>query len=462
MAALFALALRRDILQEHASTYFGYFISLGVCIAAPALITAVTPGVRLIPALIGSIAIVAALSEPIWRNAVSGLSFYLAQPSITLQSGFALSGIALLARPAFRPGFRVFQLFFIASVVGVIGVVAISTLTQVDGNTPEFLDTAADRQTAINIQVVMGLALAFCASSWVIQRHIAFFAGGAGNAEAAGRSASYAAPYIVFLALSSIPVVGLHTIIYPSYTVSALGLLNLIASIIVPCTMTIMLGAAGHSLLPDTENSAFHFNRRNRTIRELFDGVRPYLASNIGLAAIAMAGIVTVATAFDIVGTLYSGELLTASLLGFAAMLAFISVRAGIILGGLMIVLMMPLRWLSGFPVELYGEEGVSTAASCALLLSGAILSPLVLEWREARDPWRKARDVATRAAMRSTPTFILSLFFVTSGLLAAHGSGFWPPAGAVARWVLLYSVTGYILSPFWFVGFGALFGRGE
>lgn len=470
VAALLAVAFRAGALQAMGPVYVGYALGLMLGVCGPLLLVAAIPDSPLPRRSAGVLLVAAAFCEPLWRDAAAPLTALWALPSTIVQLAMATIGSALLAQRWLKPGLAALASFFGAALVCIAGLAAFVSMGSAG------FDGASLSSIAVNHCIAVGVTLTLCAAVWIVQRQASLFADGAGAAEAAGRAASQAAPYIAFLCLSSLASFGVDLLTNDGASPAVVGPV-LLAGLVASPVAASLLGAAAVSLFRDDEHAAYLFNQRQAMMRSALDGLRPYLSTNIAIASLAIIGIVSLTAAFDLRTPLTPSELLTVVFLTIAGMGAFISVRVGLTFGTLMICVLCTTRWLIGAPgaaslpenalasplvspLASAMESDARIVAVAAILIAGALTAPLALEWREARSPWRKAREVALIAMLRTAPGFIAGLAVATGSLLAAYASGFWDAGAVAARWAALYAITAFALGPFWFVGFGALLGR--
>ncbi len=446
VAALAAVALRRA--PTAAAIGHGVFlVSFWAALAIPPMVASLAPT----SAARRGVLVIALAAAAILAPFLSPMApfFWDTDYIAILQVVLIASGALTLIKPIIAPELRLHGMPLLAAPIGTVASIAFYAA----GLLAEWRLGPA---TPVIIVVSSLLAVHFLLT--LINAFGREFAKGGATQQALGRATDAAAPYAMFVLLLTVVALAANGVRLGVASGFADGgaVTQLFALCAAPILVTFFVGGALIALRPTGDTIAFEANRRRVVVRNVTAQGRRILPASSGVAAMAIIAIVAVVAAFDRSSPLWSGVAVISLIAGACAAAAFISFRAGVLLGVVAMALTLILDWLIGLiaaPLRPVDEIAL-------ILLATSALAPIVLNWREERDPWRKSADVARLVVAEQAPSFLIILALWPAGLCAAAASGYWPEAYAVASRLVVYLAAGFVAVSIYMVGFGALLGR--
>lgn len=230
------------------------------------------------------------------------------------------------------------------------------------------------------------------------------------------------------------------------------------AGVLAPTLCVLVLGGAAFALAPGGDRMTFAANARELAAKDAVRRLRTRASPSTSLAVLAVASIVAIVAVIDTAGGPNPYGLLAAIVAAAAAGTCFVSLRAGISLGAMLTILACVAPWAFG----LFLGRPSDLEAAAAIALTAALVAPTFLFWREGRNPWRKAREVALRGVEATLGGAIVAAIMLAGWCATVWFAGIWPAVGGIATWTACCAAMATLLTPFWLVGFGAIIGRGE
>ena len=416
--------------------------ALWFALSFPLLIATLIPHSRMVRAgVIATFVLIAVLlGHSGVREQTSDIITHLAQIALLFTATLLVLG------PIIRPDIALFQFPILAALAGLVGYFAFVDILRIrDG-------ALLDAEPAL---AVTGFIAALQVGTLFLSRFAASFAQGCDNRTAVSAALSVTGPFAAYASLSISLLFAFALSALLPWRGDAAGFI--LGGSLIPIMVTILMGGSLITLGRYLDTLVHEEHHRGQSIHDwLARRVRPYVPTSTALAVSAIAGIVAAVGAIDRITQAPPALLVAGPIIGLSAGIGFLSLRAGLLLGTLVLTLWSAVDWVVS--LLLPGTSPINEAS--ALLIASGVLAPLILFWREQRNPWRKAREVTLRALAAGLAPALLSTILSCASLAIAQATGFWPDASLVAIKALIYTITGGVLSVAWMGAFGAISGR--
>ncbi len=439
-AVICVIAIRNDAHPETSNVMTRFALGAAAAIAAPAALSAFTPERAWRRGLFLVLAALAGAGASLVAFGALGAGL------VSLPRGVTGAGVGLFAfftalAPLTRNALRLGVLAPVAALIGVIGGIGYFSLQNV-------LLAPLSAATAA-IALAGGVIAGFGVGADFAQ-HFAKGAGLRAAAAAAGHAALAPAVFCALACASYAGIVSYHDNlgVADAQTVIAAALVALFASI-----SSLVAVAGGLALVRPSEQTAVDENRRRQRFAKMWRPMRRRLPSTSALAASAIAGVIVVIALFE--AGIQSLPSLAAFLMMMlaASAVAFVSVRATVLILALLFV-------ASVYAQYLYGALGLALPGLgdrfAALTLAALAFSQLTVSWRNAGDVWRNARDIAQNAMCDGLRRFLAALGAGAASLVVAAFAFDWPAGVEAAGYFAVLSSFGLLLAPVLMVALSA------
>ena len=217
----------------------------------------------------------------------------------------------------------------------------------------------------------------------------------------------------------------------------------LICGAAILAAMTFVPGSI--SIISITEQTAADENRRHSSFSRNWRPLRLWLPMSTAFATMAIIGVITVIALFELGVAAPGMAALFLTLTSLSGAIAFVSIRTGLLIS----VLLCSAMVLTAVAHRLLGLELPSDIARfAALTLCATSLGHLTVSWRDARDVWRRPRDIVENALNDGVRRW---LFFVVAGaaaILVSMQAFLWGEALSTLIYFLFASLFCLILAP--------------
>jgi hypothetical protein len=313
-----------------------------------------------------------------------------------------------------------------------------------------FLSAYAPEQSMAGRDVILAACFGFVAWVAALFRFTQSYAVQPGAQISAGIAARDAWPAVL------LGIALLVMFVFLNGELAAITVLDRLPQIL-PVVAGYWFGCAALSLAPASEKIATMENLRFEMLGTSLMRLRGVLSPANSIAFVLIAAITSVVAAFENPDILIARELLFCVAVAVVAGLLYLSIRAAIFLGILLVLLLL----VGGASASFFGLMPAAPADRLAVISLAALnFAQMALVWRLERHPRRNAVQVAQRATSLYMPVYFLTAILTATLLLGAQMTGLWLAAGPSLVYFLYIAFLGAVLTPPFMVALGAAFGR--
>ena len=218
-----------------------------------------------------------------------------------------------------------------------------------------------------------------------------------------------------------------------------------------------LVGGGALALTRFSEETAVRENRRVATATAFLKPLRMLLPASSSLAIAGVVAIVAVVAAIEARYRLTIDEVGVVMAVTVAVGLSFVSLRTAF----LTLVVLGAASLVSLAIYSAFGQGAPSGAVrGAALAAMAAPLGALLLEWRDARNPRRKATEVTATALVGAAGAYVFCAIGAVTVLHVSAAVDFWADAGAVAAHFFQIAAIVFLIAPAFMTSVGTIFGR--
>ncbi|NNE40295.1 MAG: hypothetical protein HKN14_05185 [Marinicaulis sp.] len=203
--------------------------------------------------------------------------------------------------------------------------------------------------------------------------------------------------------------------------------------------------AGGLSLSTPNEIAAEMENRRQRAFRNSWRPIKLVLPVATGIAAVAITGIFIVISVFNAGVPAAGSQAIFFALIWCSAAIVFVSIRTAT----LVIALLAAGALLSDYLYSILHLARPELLSRLSAYSFAAIaLGLMTLSWRDMREYWLNAREVAENALNDGARRFILAIGYSVISIFVVSRIIEWPGANALIAYLLSLAFFSAVLAP--------------